>query len=97
MPDAQTFKVLDAVQQLPQPCTRIQVQQTTGLSERVVIRRLKQLQLGGYVALARGIGWNATDRDLARPEAVAVRDYAFRSVLVPGAPWPYARAQGAQL
>lgn len=89
MPDAQTFKVLDAIPRVPEYCTRIQIEQATGLGERAVMRRLKQLQLGGYVVLARGTGWGATDLEMPRPEAKVAREYAFRTVLASGVAWPY--------
>lgn len=86
-PDPYLPRILAALPPPPATLLRSELQQRTGISERVMARRLKTLQLMGLVQTVGRIHWQATGELLEPPPQPP--QYRFQSVLAPGAPWPY--------
>lgn len=88
-PDPLLPVILAAVPQAPKTRLRHELMSATGISDRKMARRLKILQLSGQVRMVGRIHWQATGVPLPEPVIERPPEYAFRSVLAPGAPWPY--------
>lgn len=83
-PDPYFPRILAALPPPPATILRAELQEITGISKRVMERRLKMLKLMGLVDTVSRINWRAT----AAAETVApCHKYQFKTVLVPGVAW----------
>lgn len=92
-PDPYFPRILAALPPPPATILRAELQEITGISKRVIERRLKMLKLMGLVDTVSRINWRATEAAPAPPPQPP--QYRFHSVLVPGVAWPYSSGGGA--